>query len=164
LLALSGPVVVLDARDCEVLGPQLGAVVRGYTARGQVAPERLLELADRVNAAARTAAGSAKPGSVVPGGSRPMRDTVPAGHAAGRDLARSRPGAPVSSSGQPDRLLTTMEAAKAARVGDDYIRRLCRSGTFGTRHSITGAWGIDPRDLAAWIAARSRKETTPEAA
>jgi hypothetical protein len=153
LIALHGPVVVLDGRDCEALGPQLAAVVRGYNARGQAVPARLLELADRVNGA-RTALG----------GSRPARDSVPAGAGTERDRPQSRPGVPVPPSGQPDRLLTTMEAAEAASVGDDYIRRLCRSGTFGKRHSITGAWGIDPRDLASWMDARSRKETRPEAA
>ena len=161
---IPGPVVVLDARDCEVLGPQLGAVVRGYNARGHAIPVQLLELADRVNAVTRTTAGNLRRGPSVQGDGRTTRDAVPAGRAPERDLMESRPGAPVPSSGQPDRLLTTMEAAKAAHVGDDYIRRLCRSGTFGTRHSITGAWGIDPRDLAAWMSSRSRKETRPEAA
>jgi hypothetical protein len=156
LETLDEPVVILRARDCERLGQVLSAIVRGYNARNQAMPDGLLELSDRVNAA-RRAAEARQPGTAA---LNPARDTAPAGRRAGRDLPPSRPGQQAGPSGQPDRLLTTRQAAQAAGVGDDYIRRLCRLGTFGRRHGVTGAWLIDPRDLAAWEGARIRNGGT----
>jgi hypothetical protein len=135
-------VVVLDGHDCEILARQLIEAIRlGYTARSRPPPERLLDLANQVSAAARSSA--------------QFRASAQVSGAPGTGKFC---GAPVSpGSDQEPATLTVQEAAKRAEVSEGFMRRSCRRGDVAASRHHQGAWAIDTGSLDAW-SSRRRKD------
>jgi len=140
--SLAGPVVVLDGRDCAVLGPVLVQVIElAYTSRGTAPNAALLEFSNRVNALKRA----------FPFHEFPEDAQVSGGHETAKpgDWRSSR------ASDQPV-MLTATEAARIAEVSVQYMRAICRRGDElrASRGGRKGAWLIDADDLAGWISER----------
>jgi hypothetical protein len=147
---VAGPVIVLDAHDCALLGRQLVEAIRlGYVLRGQPPPRHLLEFAEQVNAAVRGFADiPASPQVTEP------HETAKAA------VARSS-----AASDQPVIRLTADEAAKIAGMSVQHMRACLRRGEpQGSREGYQGAWRVDSDELAAWLSQKRRKENDRKAA
>ena len=145
---ISGPLIILDERDCAALGRQLVEAIRlGYVAPGRVPPRALVEFADQVNRVARSATFRADP-QVSPdsGTTEPVSGTV------------------LPASGEPVKPLTTKEAAALAGVSEGFMRRRFREGDPHGSRGRRGAWFVDAAELGAWLASQRRKDQERKAA
>jgi hypothetical protein len=126
------------------------AVALAYGSPGQPAPPQpLLDLLRIVSRGAERASAHRQ---------ERMQVTVASGHAAVRAAA-----APEALGAEPE-TVSTKDAAAIARLSERHMRRVAREHAIEAWTDHHGAWRFEIDSLAAWVAARHRKETMRKAA